>query len=81
MKEFLMSVEYSNKKTELKTYANTVESAVDNMVQLDHVDKLYAILDTESLESWDFDQDLAYLRDLRNQMPDNMAMLFTVEKN
>ena len=81
MREFVVGVEYSNEETELKTYANTVEGAIDNVVQLTHVDKLYTIVDTESLESWDFNQDLTYLRDLRKQMPSNMAMLFTVEEN
>jgi len=81
MREFVIGVEYDNEETQLKTYANTVEGAIDNIVQMSYVDKLYSIVDTDSLESWEFNQDLTYLRDLRNQMPSNMAMLFTVGEN
>ena len=43
MEEYIMDVEIDNERTTLKTFSRTVEGAVDNMVKIEGVQKLFAI--------------------------------------
>ena len=43
MEEYIMDVEVDNERTILKTFSRTVEGAVDNVVKMNGVQKLFAI--------------------------------------
>lgn len=81
MEEYIMDVEINNERTTLKTFSRTVEGAVDNMVKLKGVQKLFAIGNKSTLETWEFDEDITELRNLRNKLPKNIEMLFKVGEN
>ena len=79
MDEYTINVVYENTKEELKTFAHTVEGAIDNMVLLDGVSYLYSIKNVKTGESWEFNEDLVPLRELRNKIPTNVDMFFAVK--
>ena len=81
MEEYIMDVEINNERTTLKTFSRTVEGAVDNMVKLKGVQKLFAIGNKNTLETWEFDEDITELRNLRNKLPENIEMFFKVGEN
>ena len=81
MEEYIMDVEINNERTTLKTFSRTVEGAVDNMVKLKGVQKLFAIGNKNTLETWEFEEDITELRNLRNKLPDNIEMFFKVGEN
>jgi|TARA_R110001583_G_scaffold188541_1_gene350696 hypothetical protein len=80
MDEYLVKVEINNNIETLKTFSNSVEGAVDNMVKLKSVDKLFTILNTDTLETWEFEEDIKKLRELRKKIPNNIEMLFSFQK-
>tara|TARA_R100000479_G_scaffold143476_1_gene79041 strand:- start:570 stop:794 length:225 start_codon:yes stop_codon:yes gene_type:complete len=73
-----MTVEIDGQRTEIQTFANNVESAIDNIVCMSAVDKLFNIVEQETNESWDFNEDITELRELRNTLPDNVSVMFGV---
>ena len=79
MEEYIITVEIDGEKTDIKTFARSVEYAVDNIVKLDSVEKLFNILNLKTQESWEFNEDIKVLRDLRNKMPSNIEMFFGVQ--
>ena len=79
MDEYLVKVEINNNIETLKTFSNSVEGAVDNMVKLKSVDKLFTILNTDTLETWEFEEDIKKLRELRKKIPNNIEMLFSFQ--
>ena len=81
MDEYIMDVEMDNERTTLKTFSRTVEGAVDNMVKLKGVQKLFAIGNKNTLETWEFEEDITELRNLRNKLPENIEMFFKVGEN
>ncbi len=81
MEEYIMDVELDNERTILKTFSRTVEGAVDNMVKIEGVQKLFAIGNTTTQETWEFDEDITQLRELRNKLPDNIEMFFGIGNN
>lgn len=81
MEEYIMDVEINNERTTLKTFSRTVEGAVDNMVKLKGVQKLFAIGNKNTLETWEFEEDITELRNLRNKLPENIEMFFKVGEN
>ena len=81
MEEYIMDVEIDNERTTLKTFSNTVEGAVDNVVMMEGVQKLFNIDNTNTQETWEFEEDIKELRELRNQLPKNIKMFFSVGEN
>jgi hypothetical protein len=78
MGKYVMTVEIDGQRTEIQTFANNVESAIDNIVCMSAVDKLFNIVEQETNESWDFNEDITELRELRNTLPDNVSVMFGV---
>ena len=78
MGKYVMTVEIDGQRTEIQTFANNVESAIDNIVCMSAVDKLFNILEQETNESWDFNENITELRELRNTLPDNVSVMFGV---
>ena len=78
MGNYVMTVEIDGQRTEIQTFANNVESAIDNIVCMSAVDKLFNIVEQETNESWDFNEDITDLRELRNTLPDNVSVMFGV---
>ena len=81
MEEYIMDVEVDNERTILKTFSRTVEGAVDNVVKMNGVQKLFAIGNKNTLETWEFEEDITELRNLRNKLPKNIEMFFSVGEN
>jgi len=81
MEEYIMDVEIDNERTTLKTFSRTVEGAVDNIVKMQGVQKLFNIGNVNTQETWEFDEDITELRNLRNKLPENIEMFFKVGEN
>ena len=81
MEEYIMDVELDNERTTLKTFSRTVEGAIDNIVKMEAVEKLFNIGNVDTQETWEFNEDITELRKLRNKLPKNLEMLFTVGEN
>ena len=81
MDSYIMDVEIDNERTPLKTFSNTVEGAVDNVVMMEGVQKLFDIDNIDTQETWEFEEDIKELRELRNKLPKNIKMFFSIEKD
>ena len=81
MEEYIMDVELDNERTTLKTFSRTVEGAIDNIVKMEAVEKLFNIGNVDTQETWEFDEDITKLREIRNKLPKNIEMLFKVGEN
>ena len=81
MDSYIMDVEIDNERTTLKTFSNTVEGAVDNVVMMEGVQKLFNIDNIDTQETWEFEVDIKELRELRNKLPKNIKMFFSIEKD
>ncbi len=81
MDEYIMDVEMDNERTTLKTFSRTVEGAVDNLVKMEGVQKLFNIGNVDTQETWEFEEDITELRNLRNKLPENIEMFFSVGEN
>ena len=81
MEEYIMDVEINNERTTLKTFSRTVEGAIDNIVKMNSVQKLFNIGNVDTQETWEFDEDITKLREIRNKLPKNIEMLFKVGEN
>ena len=70
MDEFIATVllNSENKPTELLTFANSIEEAIDNMVLLEAVRVLYQIKRIKGSKVWDFDEELQPLREIRRMV-------------
>lgn len=79
MDEYVITVEIDGEKTDVKTFARSVEYAIDNMVKLDSIDKLFNILNTTTQQTWEFNEDIKELRSLRKLLPNNIEMFFGVQ--
>ena len=81
MEEYIMDVEIDNERTTLKTFSRTVEGAIDNIVKMRTVQKLFNIGNVDTQETWEFEEDITELRNLRNKLPENIEMFFSVGEN
>ena len=81
MEEYIMDVEMDNERTTIKTFSRTVEGAVDNIVKMQGVQKLFNIGNVNTQETWEFEEDITELRNLRNKLPKNIEMFFSVGEN
>ncbi len=70
MDEFIATVllNSENKPTELLTFANSIEEAIDNMVLLEAVRFLCQVKRTKDSKVWDFDEELQPLREIRRMV-------------
>jgi len=76
-----MNVEIDNTNTVIKTFANTVENAVDNIVKMASVDKLFNIINEQTKQEWEFNEDIKVLRELRLKLPENLDMTFGIKED
>lgn len=76
MNEYKALVLHEGQKEMLKTYGDSIEEAIDNMVMMEGVSFLYMIQDLKLQEQWDFDEDLRPLRELRKKIPLNVDISF-----
>tara|TARA_A100001015_G_scaffold282001_1_gene345823 strand:+ start:1385 stop:1639 length:255 start_codon:yes stop_codon:yes gene_type:complete len=81
MKEYKLIVRQDNKKETLKSYADSVEEAIDNMILIDSVSHLYLIEEVESKEQWEFNEELNGLRELRKLIPSDVRLAFEVRSS
>ena len=81
MEEYIMDVELDNERTTLKTFSRTVEGAIDNIVKMNSVQKLFNIDNVDTQETWEFEEDIEELRKIRNKLPKNIEMFFSVGEN
>jgi hypothetical protein len=79
--EYEVLVLKDNKKEVLKTYADCVEEAIDNLVLIEGISRLYMIKDVNLQEIWDFDEDISGLRELRNLLPPDIRISFGVKND
>ena len=73
MDEFIATVllNSENKPTELLTFANSIEEAIDNMVLLEAVRFLCQVKRTKDSKVWDFDEELQPLREIRRMVSES----------
>jgi|TARA_R110000803_G_scaffold209321_1_gene278797 hypothetical protein len=79
MNEYNALVIQEGQTETLKTFGNSVEEAVDNLVMMEGITFLHWIKDVKLQEQWDFDEDLVPLRALRKRIPDYVDMSFGVK--
>ena len=79
MNEYNALVIQEGQTETLKTFGNSVEEAVDNLVMMEGITFLHWIQDVKLQEQWDFDEDLVPLRALRKRIPDYVDMSFGVK--
>ena len=69
MDEYNLEVIIDGHKETIKTYANSIEHAIDAMVVLDNVESIYIAIRTKDNKTWYFDnKQLNYLRELRGKI-------------
>lgn len=78
--EYLVEVEMDNGIHTLKTFSNSVEGAVDNMVQLEGVNKLFNILNLKTNKDWEFSGEIKKLREIRNMLPKSVEIIFEIQE-
>ena len=81
MNEYKALVIQEGQTETLKTFGNSVEEAIDNLVMMEGVDFLHWIKDLKLQEQWDFDEDLIPLRALRKKIPDYVDISFGVKND
>ena len=73
MDEYIIEVVFDGKEEELKTFCNSVYSAVDSMLGIDMVEEIKTITRTADNKIWDVkDMDMEYLRQLRQEMDESL---------
>ena len=72
MEEYIMDVELDNERTTLKTFSRTVEGAIDNIVKMNSVQKLFNIGNVDTQETWEFDEDITKLREVEIEVGEAM---------
>ena len=61
MKEYIFKVLIEGNTELIKTYANSVEFAIDNLVQIEGVENIFTIEDIEMDKTYDFKGDFQHL--------------------
>jgi|11BtaG_2_1085332.scaffolds.fasta_scaffold15462_6 hypothetical protein len=73
MDEYTIDVVIDGKQDTLKTFCNTIYSAIDSMIGLDVVEEIISVTRLKDNKTWDVkDMDVKYLRNLRNQMDETL---------
>ena len=78
MNKYIVNVLTEDGKDDIITYADSVEGVVENIIS---IDKLFTITDSVSKEQWNFDEDIKYIRNLKNLIDDNIKLMFEVCKD
>ena len=81
--EYDMLVEFNNKKQELKTFASSIEGAIDNMIVIEDVNSIYSAICLDTGEKFNFGDgltDIVSLQKLRKQLPDDIEMSFEIQE-
>lgn len=81
MNKYIVNVLTEDRKDDIITYADSVEGVVENIINMSSIDKLFTITDSVSKEQWDFDEDIKYIRNLKNLIDDNIKLMFEVCKD
>jgi len=68
MKEYLFNVIVEGEEDILKTWAESIHYAIDNIICMSIVDNIIYIEEVETNKSWDFDGDFNQLRAMRNNL-------------
>tara|TARA_Y100000022_G_C12981347_1_gene253719 strand:- start:305 stop:532 length:228 start_codon:yes stop_codon:yes gene_type:complete len=68
MKEYLFEVILEGDQDTLKTWADCVPSAIDNIVSMDAVSKIISIHELETSKSWSFKGNLDNLKKMRSEL-------------
>ena len=74
MDEYIINVIVDGKQDKLKTFCNTIYSAIDSMIGLDFVDEIISVTRVSDNKTWDIEEDfdIKYLRSLRNEMDESL---------
>ena len=74
MDEYIIDVVVDGKQDKLKTFCNTIYSAIDSMIGLDFVDEIISVTRVSDNKTWDIEEDfdIEYLRSLRNEMDESL---------
>lgn len=74
MDEYIIDVIVDGKQDKLKTFCNTIYSAIDSMIGLDFVDEIISVTRVSDNKTWDIEEDfdIEYLRSLRNEMDESL---------
>ena len=71
MDEYIVDVVINGKNDKLKTYCNSIYSAVDTMIGIDMVEEIKSITRTVDDKSWDIENmNIVRLRELRGYIPE-----------
>jgi|TARA_R100001129_G_scaffold128936_1_gene90915 hypothetical protein len=81
MNKYIVNVLTEDEKDDIITYADSVEGVVENIINMSSIDKLFTITDSVSKEQWNFDEDIKYIRNLKNLIDDNIKLMFEVCKD
>jgi len=69
MDEYIIDVVINGKNDKLKTYCNSIYSAIDTMIGIDMVEGIKNITRTKDNKSWDInDMNIIELRELRGHI-------------
>jgi len=77
--EYLVDVIIDKEKCTLKTFATNHYFALDAMIDLASVDKVFKIYNTEKKTSWDINKELAPLREAKKTIT-NMSEYYNFLK-
>ena len=80
--EYNMKVEFNKQQQELKTFASSVEEAIDNMIVMEDINSIYSAFCLDTGEQFNFGDDLTdiiSLQKLRKQLPNDIEMSFEVQ--
>ena len=81
MNKYIVNVLTEDGKDDIITYADSVDGVVENIINMSSIDKLFTITDSVSKEQWDFDEDIKYIRNLKDLIDDNIKLMFEVCKD
>ena len=70
MNEFICKVVLDNQISEIKTYANSILEAFDNLVCMDGIKDIVSVENKETLEVFHFDGELHSLKKMRDLIDD-----------
>jgi len=80
--EYNMKVEFNNQQQELKTFASSIEEAIDNMIVMEDINSIYSASCLDTGEQFNFGDDLTdiiSLQKLRKQLPNDIEMSFEIQ--
>ena len=82
LNEYDIKVKFNNQEQDMKTFASSIEGAIDNMILLEDVDSIYSAICLDTGENFYFGDDLIELKSLkemRKNLPEDMELSFEVQ--